>query len=124
MTHFLLIWVSSKLHWHHPEVEAHLRQTLLGEPAHGCKDPAAQHVDVTANQRSAPESAQGARTRLPRGRILNGPSLPFGWLGAGSCPEVDDVELPIGQTLLVMGLLTLMILAVMWLLAATRSSQR
>jgi hypothetical protein len=37
---------------------------------------------------------------------------------------VDDVELPIGQTLLVMGLLTLMILAVMWLLAATRSSQR
>jgi hypothetical protein len=37
---------------------------------------------------------------------------------------VDDVELATGQTLLVLGLLVLALLAVMWLLAATRSSQR
>jgi hypothetical protein len=37
---------------------------------------------------------------------------------------VDDVELATGQTLLVLALLVLALLAVMGLLAATRRSQR
>lgn len=50
--------------------------------------------------------------------------MPFGGSGGWPCPEVMDVELATGQTLVVLALLILAMLAVIWLLAATRRSPR
>jgi hypothetical protein len=50
--------------------------------------------------------------------------VPFGWQRGLTLPGGDDVELATGQTLLVLALLVLAVLAVMWLLAVTRRSPR
>ena len=50
--------------------------------------------------------------------------MPFGWLRGVSMLGGHDVELVTGQALLVIALLVLAVVTVMWVLAATRSSQR
>lgn len=50
--------------------------------------------------------------------------MPFGWHQGVYRARRYDVELVTGQTLMVLGLLVLALLTVMWLLAATRRSQR
>jgi hypothetical protein len=50
--------------------------------------------------------------------------VPFGWQWGKSLPGGEDVELATGPTLLVLALLITGVLAVLLILAATRSSQR
>ncbi|MDX6593140.1 MAG: hypothetical protein QOI85_1652 [Chloroflexota bacterium] len=55
--------------------------------------------------------------------MLIGPSVSFGRaVGVDPARRNEDVELGTGSALLVMGLLLAALVAVMWLLAATRRS--
>ena len=50
--------------------------------------------------------------------------MPFGWQWGMTLPGGEDVELATGPTLVVLALLIIGVLAVIGILAATRSSHR